>query len=60
MSEYFINAVEDISDYQDGEKLPDIEELVDAFTDEESREILEKLEPYYPVGFDVDDGIGLF
>ena len=48
MSEYFINAVEEISDYKDKKKLPDIEELAGAFTDEESREILEKLNPYYP------------
>ena len=55
MSEYFINAVKDVSDYQDGERLPDIEELAEVFTDEESKEILEKLEPYYP-GFDAEDG----
>ncbi len=55
MSEYFINAVEDVSDYQDGERLPDIEELAEEFTDEESREIQEKLRPYYP-GFDADEG----
>ena len=60
MSEYFVNAVEDISDYQDEERLPDIEELASVFTDEESRKILEKLEPYYPIGFDADDGGGLF
>lgn len=60
ISEYLLNAAENISDYQDGEPLPDTEELADIFTDEESREILEKLTPYYFVGFDVDEGFGSF
>lgn len=48
MSEYYINAVEDVSDYKDDEKLPDIGELSSMFTDEEGSEILKKLLPYYP------------
>lgn len=51
MSEYFLDAVEDVSDYEDEEELPDIDELAAALTDEESKEILEKLEPYYPLGY---------
>lgn len=50
MSEYFLNAVEDLSDYEDESKLPDIDELAAALTDEESKAILEKLDPYYPGG----------
>ena len=49
LSEYFLDAVEDVSDYEDEEKLPDIDELAAALTDKESKEILEKLEPYYSV-----------
>lgn len=52
MSEYFLDAVEEVSDYKDKKKLPDIEELAAAFVDEESREILEKLKPYYPYEYD--------
>ena len=50
MSEYFVNAVENLSDYGDESKLPDIDSLAGKFTDEESKEILDKLEPYYPRG----------
>ena len=49
MSQCFIDAVEDLSDYEDESKLPDIDKLAGKFTDEESKEILEKLEPYYSV-----------
>ena len=48
MSEYYINAVEDVSDYKNHEKLPDIGELSSVFTDEEGSGILKKLLPYYP------------
>lgn len=51
MSEYFLDAVEDLSDYEDESKLPDIDELGAALTDEESKEVLKKLVPYYPDGF---------
>lgn len=51
MSEYFLDAVEDLSDYGDESKLPDIDSLAGKFTDEESKEILDKLEPYYPLGY---------
>lgn len=51
MSEYFLDAVEDVSDYEDDGKLPDIDELAGTFTDEESKEVLEKLDPYYPSGY---------
>ncbi len=51
MSEYFLDAVEDVSDYEDEEKLPDIDELAAALTDKESKEILDKLESYYPLGY---------
>lgn len=51
MSEYFLDAVEDLSDYGDESKLPDIDSLAGKFTDEESKEILDKLEPYYPIGY---------
>ena len=60
ISEYLINAAENISDYQDGEPLLDAEELAGTFTDEKSREILEKLKPYYLVGFDAEEGFGSF
>lgn len=60
ISEYLINAAENISDYQDGEPLLDAEELAGMFTDEKSREILEKLKPYYLVGFDAEEGFGSF
>lgn len=60
ISEYLINAAENISDYQDGEPPPDTEELAGTFTDEKSREILEKLKPYYLVGFDAEEGFGSF
>ena len=39
MSEYFLDAVEDLSDYEDESKLPDIDSLAGKFTDEESKEI---------------------
>ena len=57
MSEYFINEVEDISDYQDEEKLPDIEELAGSFTDEEGREILEQLELSYTSRYYHEPGV---
>lgn len=57
MSEYFINEVEDISDYRDEEKLPDIEELAGSFTDEEGREILEQLELSYTSRYYHEPGV---
>lgn len=60
ISEYLIHAAENISDYQDEEPLLDDEELAGTFTDEKSRKILEKLKPYYLVGFDAEEGFGSF
>ena len=51
MSEYFLDAVEDVSDYEDDGKLPDIDELAAALTDKESKEVLEQLGPYYPSAY---------